>query len=220
MGSGNSYSISYDSFDRGDGPHASLAVSGGDVYVACSYGDKDLGKRLAKVWKNGEELYSLTDGQCDVEVMSVFVSGDNVYVAGTVFYERRSDWKAIVWKNGEELYCFSSRMGDRAYGDCIFVSGNDVYVAWTDFGKKNGRENIANVWKNGEELFSQKDCSINAMHVFGEDVYYAGYKKKKRSEKKIAKVWKNGSELYTLGDGKTDAEGLAIFVNNLPANDK
>jgi hypothetical protein len=196
-------------YDKGFSPNTSLAVSDGNVYVAGSYRDKALDKRMAKVWKNGEELHCLTDGQLNAYASSIAVSGGDVYVAGTVFDTQKTS-AAKVWKNGEELYSFASELKGRAYGDCIFVTGTDVYVAGTDF-DKSSRKKIAKAWKNGEEIFSLKDSIINSLYVFGEDVYVAGCRQKGGGTK-TAKAWKNGKELYTLTDGKDNADAYAIFV--------
>ena len=50
-----------------------------DIYVA---GYDHRGTNVAKVWKNGKELYDLTDGSKQTEAYSVFVVGGDVYTAG------------------------------------------------------------------------------------------------------------------------------------------
>ena len=65
-----------------------------DIYVA---GYENSGtKDAAKVWKNGKELYELTDGSKDAGAYSVFVVGSNVYTAGN------DGNVAKVWKNDKE----------------------------------------------------------------------------------------------------------------------
>ena len=70
--------------------------SGYDIYTA-GYKTPS-GKSVATVWKNGSELYALTDGTNDAWAYSVFVDNGTVYAAG---YEQQGD--AIVgkiWVNG------------------------------------------------------------------------------------------------------------------------
>jgi hypothetical protein len=182
-------------------PNTSLAVSDGDVYLATSYKNEPTGNRTAKVWKNGKEIYSLTDGQHNAYADSIFVSGDDVYVAGTVFGTKKGS-VAKVWKNGKEIYSLTDGQ-HYAYADSIFVSGGNVYVAGIVFSTQ--KTSSAKVWKNGEELYSfaselkgraYGDC----IFVSGGDVYVAGTEHDKNGKKKIAKVWKNDEELFRSND--------------------
>lgn len=66
--------------------------SGYDIYTA-GYKTPS-GKSVATVWKNGSELYALTDGTNDAWAYSVFVDNGTVYAAG---YEQQGD--AIVGQN-------------------------------------------------------------------------------------------------------------------------
>ena len=63
-----------------------------DIYVA-GY-DKSGTKDAAKVWKNGKELYALTDGSKNTETKSIFVVGGDVYSAG--FEDNGTHWVAKV----------------------------------------------------------------------------------------------------------------------------
>ena len=63
-----------------------------DIYVAGW--DKSGTEDAAKVWKNGKELYDLTDGSKSGDAKSVFVADDKVYTAG---YGGGS--VAKLWKN-------------------------------------------------------------------------------------------------------------------------
>jgi hypothetical protein len=54
---------------------------GQTVYVAGDVKNEN-NKRVAKVWKNGEELYSLTNGTQSANSNSIYVAGNDVYVAG------------------------------------------------------------------------------------------------------------------------------------------
>lgn len=74
--------------------------SGYDIYTA-GYKTPS-GKSVATVWKNGQELYALTDGTNNAWAYSVSVDNGTVYTAG---YEQQGD--AIVgkvWVNGALKY--------------------------------------------------------------------------------------------------------------------
>lgn len=68
--------------------------TGYDIYTA---GYKTPGgKAVATVWKNGTELYTLTDGTNDAWARSVYVADGTVYVAG---YEQQPDGVvAKLWR--------------------------------------------------------------------------------------------------------------------------
>ena len=116
--------------------------SGYDIYTA-GYKTPS-GKSVATVWKNGSELYALTDGTNDAWAYSVFVDNGTVYAAG---YEQQGD--AIVgkiWVNGALKYTVAPASGS-AYlysisaADGIYVAGSeDVNGALT-----------AKIWKDGTE---------------------------------------------------------------------
>ena len=107
-----------------------------DIYVA-GY-DKSGTEDAAKVWKNGKELYDLTDGTKRAEARSVFVVGGDVYTAG--FEDNGTNYVAKVWKNDNELYDLTdgSKNGSAR---AIFVADDKVYTAGYD-GK------VAKLWKN------------------------------------------------------------------------
>ena len=81
-------------------PNSPDQPKGIDIYVA-GY-DNSGAAKVAKVWKNGKDLYSLTDGTNNAAASSVFVVGGDVYTAG---YD---DKVAKVWKNSEELYALTN----------------------------------------------------------------------------------------------------------------
>ena len=70
--------------------------------------DNSGAKYVAKVWKNGKELYSLTDGSQDASASSVFVVGADVYTAGGE--SNGTNWVAKVWKNDGEHYELTWRL--------------------------------------------------------------------------------------------------------------
>ena len=121
-----------------------------DIYVSGS--ERNGTKVVAKVWKNGKELYELTDGSKSAVANSVFVVGGDVYTAGV------EGNVAKVWKNGEELYELADDGGARS----IVVYNGDVYVAGFE---KEGSSDVVKVWKNGKELYSLADKG-NAYSIF------------------------------------------------------
>ena len=76
----------------------SVYVVGDDVYVAGYEGG------VAKVWKNKEELYELTNNG---EAFSIVIHSGDVYMAGYEF--DGSSNVAKVWKNGKELYSLANK---------------------------------------------------------------------------------------------------------------
>ena len=94
-----------------------------DVYVA-NY-DNSGAAKVAKVWKNGKDLYSLTNGTNNAAASSVFVVGEDVYTAG--WESNGTEDVAKVWKNGEELYALTD--GSKyANAESIFVADDKVYT--------------------------------------------------------------------------------------------
>ena len=81
----------------------SVYVVGDDVYVAGKEG------KVAKVWKNKEELYDLADNG---EAYSIVVYNGDVYGVGSE--TEGSNDVAKVWKNGKELYSLADKGGARS----------------------------------------------------------------------------------------------------------
>jgi uncharacterized repeat protein (TIGR02543 family) len=176
-----------------------------DVYIA-GYVSNEKGNRVAKVWKNGTELYTLTDGERGAFTSSVCVSGNDVYVAGTD--KNAADIsEGIVWKNGEKLYTFAS--GSTAFVSLcsVCVEGNDVYVAG-DMRVSGSNNATGKVWKNGAELYSFSGADISKMCISNNDIYVSGY----QSNGPNAKVWKNGSEYWTTDVFGYNARTHHIFA--------
>jgi len=107
-----------------------------NIYVA-GY-DNSGTNAVAKVWKNGKELYELTDGSKGAVAYSVFVVGGDVYSSG--FEDNGTNWVAKVWKNDNELYELTDGSND-ASAKSVFVADDKVYTAGYDGG-------VAKLWKN------------------------------------------------------------------------
>ena len=154
-----------------------------DIYVSGS--ERNGTKVVAKVWKNGKELYELTDGSKSAVANSVFVVGEDVYSAG--FEDNGTHWVAKVWKNDKELYTFTdgTKSGE---AHSLFVADDKVYTAGYD-------GTVAKLWKN-KSATDLTDGSMlstaNSVFVAGSNVYTAGY------ENHVAKVWRNSKELFAL----------------------
>ena len=157
-----------------------------DIYVA---GTDDSGANaVAKVWKNGKELYELTDGSKSASAYSVFVVGGDVYTAGSE-YNNSTNNVAKVWKNDKELYALTdgTKSGE---AHSLFVADDKVYTAGYE-----GR--VAKLWKNKSATDltdGSKSASAYSVFVAGSNVYTAG------KDGNIVKVWKKGSELFALTD--------------------
>lgn len=115
----------------------SFWVDGNTVYTAGYIIENGL--VIAKIWKNGNELYSLGEGRA----LDVCVFGGVVYASGYLLENDKS--VAKVWKNGNVLYTLNNGNAD-AGAFSVDVVGNDVYVAAIDNGS-------CKVWKNGDLLY-------------------------------------------------------------------
>jgi hypothetical protein len=160
----------------------SIAVSGGDVYVAGN--DSAPGKhQIAALWKNGVET-ALTDGTKDGYASGICVSGSDVYVSGGEIGQDASGNPYIAaeyWKNGVSTVLSNSPVGETM--NAISVSGPDVYVAGypyvtTQTGPSTYlTEPVATYWKNGAAVPLTNGATASfALSIFvsGSDVYVSG----------------------------------------------
>ncbi|MDR2293463.1 MAG: Ig-like domain-containing protein [Prevotellaceae bacterium] len=174
-----------------------------NVYVAGYAWNAD-NKTIAKVWKNGEDLYSLTTGSNSAEAHSVYFANDNVYVAG---FEGNV---AKLWIN---TVAQSLSDGTKlAEAKSVFVSDADVYVA--GYERNENLKTVAKVWKNGNPIpitDGTKDAQANSVFVLGSDVYVAGYEANE-SGIIMAKYWKNGVS-YSLGGNFDVTNATSIYVS-------
>lgn len=181
--------------DGGGGPRP----SGYDIYAA-GY-QTPAGKSVATVWKNGTELYALTDGTNDAWAYSVYVAGGTVYTAG---YEQQ-DGKTVakLWENGTLKYTLGD--GDTSYAYSVFAAEGSVFAAGSG---QSGSALTAKVWKDGEELYaysvSPATSQAKSVVVSGGDVYAAGTLSSGLTEP-LAVVWKNDKAHFTLSDGQSAA---------------
>jgi len=126
-----------------------IAISDNDVYVT------GYTNGVAKVWKNGVELYSENGA-----FSSISINGNDVYVAGYTPNIIGTNKFAKVWKNGTVLYQLSDGTTDaRAENICFF--NNDVYFSTTTFTYPS--QHI--IWKNGVKLYDMGSQGANAICI-------------------------------------------------------
>lgn len=180
--------------------------TGYDIYTA---GYKTpAGKAVATVWKNGSELFTLTDGTNDAWARSVCVAGGTVYTVG--YEQQAGKTVAKLWENGTLKYTLGSGVGS-SYAYAVVTDRGSVYTAGSE---ESGGALTAKVWKDGTELYaysvSPATSQAEAIAVSGSDVYAAGNLRSGFSEP-IAEVWKNDKAHFTLTDGKSAAGVNALF---------
>jgi hypothetical protein len=177
---------------------SSIAVTGGDVYVAGSRNGLMYTEYAAKYWKNsqGTPLGNYAGAT------SIAVVGSDVYVAGWEI--EGSHYVAKYWKNGQAIALTNGNMD--AYASSIVVVGDDVYVA--------GQEgNVAKYWKNGQVIsltIGVNQSYANSITVVGSDIYVAG-SETNGSSHHVAKYWKNG-QAVSLTNGNNYATATSIAV--------
>ena len=176
--------------------------AGYDIYTA-GY-TTPAAKAVATVWKNGEELYTLTDGTNDAWACSVSVSGGTVRVAG--YEEQDGEIVARLWENGTLKYTLGGS-GVDSYAYSVAAANGSVYTAGSE---TTGGALTAKVWKDGAELYaysvSPATSQAKSVVVSGGDVYAAGSLQNGFTEP-LAVVWKNDKAHFTLTDG-TSAAGI------------
>lgn len=182
--------------------------SGYDIYTA-GY-TTPASKAVATVWKNGQQLYTLTDGTNDAWAYAVCVSGGTVYAAG---YERQGDRiVAKVWENGTLKYTPGSPGAD-SYAYSVFAANGSLYTAGSE---ENDGALTAKIWKDGDALYaysvSPAISQARSVAVSGGDVYAAG-SLQSGFTKPLAVVWKNDKAHYTLSDGETAAGVNALCLS-------
>ena len=144
--------------------------SGYDIYTA-GY-TTPASKAVATVWKNGQLLYTLTDGTNDAWAYAVCVSDGTVYAAG---YERQGDRiVAKVWENGTLKYTPGAPGAD-SYAYSVFAANGSLYTAGSE---ESGGALTAKIWKDGDALYaysvSPAVSQARSVCVSGGDVYAAG----------------------------------------------
>ncbi|MDR1841496.1 MAG: Ig-like domain-containing protein [Holophagales bacterium] len=182
------------------------------VYVA---GHEGTSGAAARVWKDGQILYSLPSNTVNAHANSVYVSGGDIYAVG---FDLNNNWMVVAtaWKNGQLLYQLTNgiQYGGNAYS--VVAHNGIVYIAGAD-PLPNSPLIIprATIWKDGAPTHltdGSFEAEANSVFVTDEgDVYVAGYESNVNSIS-VATVWKNGELLYRLTDGQYGAQAESVFV--------
>ncbi|WP_455593548.1 hypothetical protein [Bacteroides sp.] len=171
-----------------------------DIYT-CGY-EMEGNRNIGKVWKNGQVLYTLSDGSNNSYSYSLVVWNGDIYTCGS------DGTISKVWKNGQVLYTLSDG-SNNSYSYSLVVWNGDIYTCGYD-------GTIGKVWKNGQVLYTLSDGSNKSMArslaVWNGDVYTCGYEIE--GNRTIGKVWKNGQVLYTLSDGSKNSYSYSLAVWN------
>lgn len=199
-----------------------LFVTGTDVYAAGYQKNNTTNRKVAKIWKNGQEEV-LSDGVYDSQITAIHVTeGGDVYAIG---YESRDHFIAKIWKNGVVTNLTDGT--NEAYVYDITVLDNDVYVVGYE---KSNNIRVAKLWKNGvAESLTDGTNGSHATTIFidGNDIFI-GINEYLNSSFQT-KIIKNGtltsvidtfyiSSLYVEGEdiyagGSTINETAAIWKN-------
>ena len=117
--------------------------------VACYQGNvysvgisNENGYRVAKVWKNASEFYTLTSSTTNARAWSISIDAGDIYVCG---------WEGTtlkVWKNGTVLHSHSAGSSNMY---AVVANNSGVYYAGHD-------HNVGKVWKDGTEQYTINDC--------------------------------------------------------------
>lgn len=179
-----------------------------DLYVC---GEED---NVGKVWKNGEVLYTLTEGNREtwIDIFSLFVSEGDVYTCGQEFNPQSGSFVSKIWKNDRLLYALS----DNSFCSTLSVSEGHVYSGGYGYEEHAGNHRIGTVWKDGEVLYrlndGSRDATIESLSVFDGHVYSVGYEEN-ASGRQVGKVWKDGAVLFTLSDGSRHTIIYSLFID-------
>lgn len=113
------------------------------------------GKHVVKIWKNGNVLYTLTDGQYDAGVGNMIFSNGHLYTCGYQINERRIE-NAKIWKDNELLYWLTDGTKP-TYAYTVQIVDGLLYTSGKEYYHGNY---VAKVWKNNIVLHTT-DENIN-----------------------------------------------------------
>lgn len=164
---------------------------------------------LATIWVDGVPTVLSNEGLSEANAVAVY--NNDIYVAGTESLGNGNDILKL-WKNNISESLTDGKHHVEARD--IVVSEGNVYIAGNQYiGSLNS--SIATVWKNGQAIsLSDERSEANAVYVYNNEVYVAGYKE--IYDKKTAIVWKVGKEETPLYSESDDLESIAtdIYVDN------
>jgi hypothetical protein len=205
----------------------SIAVSGNDVYTAIS--GMVFASNITNYYWQAEYLKNGTvivlpnpSGTDEAQADSIVVSGSDVYIAGVASDSTTGNSVNLYWKNGTPVV-LSNPSGTSTemftvFANSIAVSGSNVYVVGTVHENTTGTE-LPVFWQNGTATILPNPgglnwANANSIVVSGTDVYIAGeeYDNTGVGSNSKACYWKNGGPAIVLSDGKYEAWGTAIAV--------
>lgn len=181
-----------------------------DVYVAGFEEEivNNWPEPVAKVWKNGQVLYTLTSGSQYDKASEIVVANGNVYVAGT----KRGPWGdpvPVVWVNGEsEHQLYTPEIEGNVSG--MVISGDDVYISGNAV---QGDQDLIVYWKNNSYNLvdtGSGETRSSSIAVSGETVYIGGYKS--NGAVVNAKIWTTNGEMAVDFEGSVYSGVEDIFV--------
>lgn len=123
----------------------SMEIYNNSLYYLCHYPNSG----AYKVFKDDDEMWTITEGGTTERAFKMFVYGGDVYVAG---YGPET---ARIWENGNIIYD-----KDAYEADAVFVTSNGVYYA----GHSNDDEGM--VWLGDNVIYMPESCNhINGLAV-------------------------------------------------------
>lgn len=197
-------SASCSSDDASERPAPTPQPTSWEVYAA-GYKRVDT-KAVATVWKDGQELYSMTDGG-NSWASGLCVDGQTVYTAG--YEEVDGHIEARLWENGTLKYSLGTP-GSNSYAYAVVLAGGDLYTAGTT--TVDGAM-TATVWRNGTQLYtysvSPASSQARALLPVGTDLYVAG-NLQTGGTATVAQIWKNADRTLTDGTAPGDLRSLIL----------
>lgn len=183
----------------------SIAVSGGDVYVAC-FVVNDSNPPFSLYWKNSQEILLTDQGV----VSDIRVTGNDVHVVGP-HKGYRDQFPVVYTKNGVSQTLTTSGVR-RGAANSLLVHGTDVYIAGTEMAEENGNQPMARVWKNGvpiDVIEGPQHSSAGEVRIIDENIIIAG---EMRDGEDLVIFYKFNDQIVTLTRGGTTTEVVGMVV--------
>jgi len=213
----------------------SVIVYKGDVYaLGCTYiqySGLRIDDNVAKVWKNGEELYTIFDysaqdasgGLEPYWVTSMAIYNGDIYVTG-YYYDANDNTYTSLWKNGEPV----DKSEEYKYALSVYVENGNVYVAGNaDYYDANGAYLYqgSTLWTNGNKRLLDVYWYIDgdfwyesdAFSVYANNgkVYVGGYTSVSNTVTgdyvhTAAKIWTNYDEIIVNENDYISGVGTSV----------
>ncbi|MEX0363630.1 MAG: hypothetical protein AB3N10_21825, partial [Allomuricauda sp.] len=166
---------------------------------------------ISKVWLNGVEHFSLTDGTKRAEANSIYVFRKDIYVAGLLESSDDNTY-AVIWKNHDESFNLTEGNSEAAATSVIADAqgfngvgyednlGNYVGYRWTELGDEI-------VFDEGEG-----PTRLHSISIGNDGTYIAGASIMIGMDKDHAHIWKDDISHLTLTDGNNFAYARDVAV--------